>query len=206
MYTIVMGQDKSLITTVKETIYRREKLVDKIQFLIPQKYNDINLSDFTVVLKYCDQVNIAHSEFLSKDDVLYKNHLRFFLPIDTNITKYDGDIKIRLTLSKVDAESKKQYVLHTGETVITVLPLSDYYAFVNDESLEFVDQIVGNLEAKIDEVEKIAAIYDKEKADDLSYEDNKLQLTSNGEKIGKAIVITSGGGATPSEEFEVVEF
>ena len=43
MYTIVMGQDKSLITTVKETIYRREKLVDKIQFLIPQKYNDINL-------------------------------------------------------------------------------------------------------------------------------------------------------------------
>lgn len=206
MYTIVMGQDKSLITTVKETIYRREKLVDKIQFLIPQKYNDINLSDFTAILKYLDQTDTAHSEILVKDDELYKNHLRFTLPIDTNITKYDGDIHIRITLSKIDAEAQKQYVLHTGETTISVLPLSDYYAFVNDESLEFVDQIVGKLESKIDAVEKIAETYDKEKADNLSYEDNKLQLTSNGEKIGNAVVITSGGGTTPSDEFEVVEF
>ena len=42
-----------------------------------------------------------------------------------------------------------------------------------------------NLEAKIQATEKIAETYDKEKADNITYEDSKIQLTSNGEKIGE---------------------
>ena len=50
-----------------------------------------------------------------------------------------------------------------------------------------------NLEAKIQATEKIAETYDKEKADNITYEDSKIQLTSNGEKIGDSITIVSGG-------------
>lgn len=202
-----MNEDKSLTATHKTTIYQREKLVDKIQFLFPQTYGDLNLSECSVILKYLDQANISHAEILQRDNKLYKNHLRYILPVDTNLTRFAGNIEIRVTFSKVDMESQQQYVLHSGPLIITINPLKDYYAFVPDESLEFVDQLVGNLEAKLESVDKIATTYDAEKADNITYENNKIQLTSNGSKIGDAVTILSGGeGGSGDSEFEVVEF
>lgn len=207
LYTIVMNKDKELVTTVKTTLYQREKLVDKIQFLIPETYNDLTLSDFTAILKYVDQANVPHAEILIKDEELYKNKLRYTLPVDTNLTRFTGNVSVRLTFSKTDSETKTQYVLHTGEAIISISPLSDFYNFVPDESLEFVDQLVGQLSAKIEATDKIAETYNKNKADDLSYEDNKLQLTSNGEKIGKAVTISNSESPDPDDEtFTVVEF
>ena len=198
MYTIIMDANKQL--------YQRENLVDKIQILIPQYYQDIDLSDWIAVLKYVDQANIPHAETLTKDSDIYKNRIRFYLPVDTELTKYSGDITIRITLTKIDMNSKTQYVLHTGETTITISPLKDYYSFVPDESLEFVDQLIGNLEAKIEATEKIAEIYDTKKADNITYEDSRLQLTSNGQRIGDAITIVGDDTPGGDTEFEVVEF
>ena len=207
LYTIIMNKQKELIVTEKTYLYQRENLADKIQFLIPPEYNDLSLTDFTAVLKYVDQGNVAHAETLTKDDELYKGQIRYTLPIDTSLTRFAGDISIRITFSKVDMDTKKQYVLHTSEITITISPLSDYYSFVPDESLEFVDQLVGTLEAKIDATEKIAETYDKKKADNITYDDNKIQLTSNGEKIGNSITIVSGDNpGIIDTEFEVVEF
>lgn len=200
-----MNDQKELIATVKTMLYQKEKLVDKIQFLFPQDYNGLNLSECTAILKYLDQSNVPHAELLQKDEELYKDHLRYILPVDTNLTRFAGNIEIRVTFSKVDMESQQQYVLHSGPLIITINPLKDYYAFVPDESLEFVDQLVGNLEAKLESADKIASAYDAEKADNITYENNKIQLTSNGEKIGNAITILSGGESVDSE-FEVVEF
>lgn len=202
-----MNKNKELVTTVKTALYQREKLVDKIQFLIPETYNELALSDFTVILKYVDQANVPHAEILNKDVELYKNKLRYTLPVDTNLTRFTGDISVRLTFSKTDSETKTQYVMHTGEAIISISPLSDFYNFVPDESLEFVDQLVGQLNAKLEATDKIAEIYDKSKADDISYEDNKLQLISNGEKIGKAVTISSSESSDPDDEtFTVIEF
>ena len=85
-------------------------------------------------------------------------------------------------------------------------PLKDYYAFSADESLEIVDQIVGRLDAKIVVVEKIAETYVMNKADNITYEESKLQLTSNGKKIGDAITIIGGDTPGGDSEFEIVEF
>lgn len=207
MYTIIMNEDKSLTATHKTTIYQREKLVDKIQFLFPQTYGDLNLSECSVILKYLDQANISHAEILQRDNKLYKNHLRYILPVDTNLTRFSGNVEIRVTFSKVDMESQQQYVLHSGPLTITINPLKDYYAFVPDESLEFVDQLVGNLEAKLEAADKISETYDAEKADNITYDENKLQLTSNGKKIGNSVTILSGGeSGSGADQFEVVEF
>ena len=126
------------------------------------------------------------------------------MPIDSDLTKFSGDISIRITFEKIDVENQTQYVLHTGETTITISPLKDYYCFVPDKSLEFVDQLVGNLEAKIEATEKIADIYDKSKADNISYSKNNLQLTANGEKIGDSITLSDETAI--AENFNVVEF
>lgn len=65
MYTIVMRDDKSLRITEKATLYQREKLIDKIQFLIPKTYEGTDISGFTATLKYVDQGNVAHMEILT---------------------------------------------------------------------------------------------------------------------------------------------
>lgn len=209
MYTIIMDRTKNLITTEKTYLYQRENLVDKIQFLLPQKYSDLDISSCTIVLKYVDAANIPHAEILQKDVELYKNKLRYTLPIDTALTRYAGDIYFNLTCTKVDMDTQKQYVLHTGETTLSILPIQDYYAFVPDESLDFVDQLVGSLEANIEAMAKVADIYDQEKADNITYEDNKIQLTSDGRKIGNSITIATDESGNPgivNTEFEVVEF
>lgn len=200
-----MNEDKSLTETCKTTIYQRENLVDKIQFLFPQYYGDIALSDFKAVLKYVDQGNVAHSEILEKDEELYKDHLRYVLPVDTDITKFAGDIKLRISFIKIDVSTKRQYVMHTGELQFHVAPLDDYYKFAIDENLESIDKLIGDLTAKIEATDKIADIYNKTKADNITYQNNKIQLSANGEKIGDAITIQYDEG-TIVDGVPVTEF
>lgn len=204
MYTILMDKHKQLVKTIETKLYQHEKLTEKLQFLFPKFYNAIDLSEFTIILKFIDQQGIPHAEILSPDDDLYKGKIRCTMPIDSGLTKFSGDISIRITFEKIDMENQTQYVLHTGETTITISPLKDYYCFVPDKSLEFVDQLVGNLEAKIEATEKIADIYDKAKADNISYSNNNLQLTANGEKIGDSITLSDETAI--AESFNVVEF
>lgn len=202
MYTILMNSDKSLVCTTKTTLYQRDKLVDKLQILIPQTYEDINLSDFTAVLKYVDQGNEVHSEILIQDEELYKDsYLRYTLPIDTNLTRFAGNIKICLTLNKVDMEEMKEYSLNTGETTITITPLSDYYKFVSDESLSIIDQKVNELNVKLEAVDKMSTAYDETKADNikLDKETSEIYLTAHNKQIGDKIAINDLGNAIAEE-------
>lgn len=205
MYTIKMNDDKSLRITEKVTLYQREKLVDKMRFLIPSKYKDVDLSDFTTILKYKDQASVAHMEILTKsENQEYEEYLEYVLPIDTDLTQFAGDIEIRITLLKTDLENKTQYILHTGEAIITISPLEDYYTFVTDESLEYIDKIVGDLNTKIEMLNKISEVYDGTKADDIiRYEDGKIQLTANGIPIGSQVSIIDAENA---DELKIVEF
>lgn len=205
-----MNDDKSLTATVVTILYQREKLADKIQILIPPNYGELDLSEFTATLKYVDQANVPHAEILKKDTELYKEHIRYVLPVDTELTQYAGDITIRLTFTKTDMEVKKVFVVHTGELVIKISPLKDYYSFVPDESLEFVDQIVSDLQNKISALDKIADIYDKTKADNIQIKNGKtLQLLSNHTPIGDEVTVFSegsGGDTGCDGSFDIVEF
>ncbi len=201
-----MNDDKSLTATVVTTLYQREKLADKIQILIPPNYGELDLSEFTATLKYVDQANVPHAEILKKDAELYKDHIRYVLPVDTELTQYAGDITIRLTFTKTDMEVKKVFVVHTGELVIKISPLKDYYSFVPDESLEFVDQIVSDLQNKISALDKIADIYDKTKADNIQIKNGKtLQLLSNHIPIGDEVTVI-GEDQDDGGSFDMVEF
>ncbi len=123
MYTILMNSDKSLSKTVVKTLFQGENLVDKFRFLIPKTYNGLKLSDFTTTLKYIDQGNTVHSEKLALSDELYQNRmLCFYLPVDSELTKFAGNITIHLVLNK-----GKQHILHSGETTITINAVNPCY-------------------------------------------------------------------------------
>lgn len=155
MYTILMKDDKSLITTVRATLFQREKLVDKIQFLIPYMYQDLDIRNCQIVLKYIDQGNEAHSEFLIMDEELYKeNFVRCVMPVDTELTQFAGDISIHLSFLNLSTEPElHEEVMHSGDITITISPRSDLYNFVSDKSLSIIDQKMLELDAKIKAVE-----------------------------------------------------
>ena len=52
MYTIMMNPDKHLTKTVITTLYQNENLADKLKFIIPRVYEELNLSDFQCSLVY----------------------------------------------------------------------------------------------------------------------------------------------------------
>ena len=92
-------------------------------------------------------------------------------------------------MSKLDLDTGKQYVLHTGKTTITVSPLEDLYAFVADESLELVDRKILELEAKIQATDKLAADFESNQVDDLMLTGDLLQLSANDEPRGDGVRI-----------------
>ena len=196
MYTIIMNQDKSLTTSIRTTLYQREKMVDKIQFLLFQKYEDTEISDCTILLKYTDQGNVAHAVKLKIDEELYKDRVRCVIDVDTDLTRFAGDISVHLSFLKVDLESGLQEeVLHSGKTIIHINPIEDIYSFVSDESLEIIDRAMLELEAKAKAIDLMSSTYDNEKADDISIDDESIYLTSHGNKIGKEISFNTLGNA-----------
>lgn len=208
MYTIIMNSDKSLTTSIRTTLYQREKLVDKIQFLFPQKYEDIEIKNCTILLKYIDQGNVAHAERLVIDDELYKERVRCVVNIDTNLTRFAGNINIHLDFLKLNSDKGiYESVLSSGETIITISPLNDYFAYCADESLDIINKTVLELDAKTKALEAIAETLSDKKADNITYEDDKLQLSANGQKIGDAITIKSSeGGGVDEEGIPIVDF
>ena len=194
MYTILMKVDKSLLITEKSQLYQREKLVDKIQFLVPLKYEELDLSDFTVLLKYVDQGNVAHAEMLTKDEEIYKEqYYRYTIDVDTNLNRFAGDIKLHLTFIHVETEDETLHeeVMHTGETTITISPLSDLYQFVADDALEVLDAKMVELTAKLAAADKAAETWMKSKADDILIYGDNLQVSSNGTPIGTGVKLSA---------------
>lgn len=212
MYTILVTESNELITSVRERIMEKSKLVDSLHFLVETNYKNINMSDFTVVMEYILPKSKEYKiEQLRLSDNLYKNRLEYKLPFDTCLTKESGEIQIQLTFSKseMDAEGNiTQYVRHVSPTTITIIPLEAWSEMIPDESLSNVAQIFLKMDSQIKELRDIAISIDENQPDNLTYEEGYLQLSKNGEGIGDKIKISddnydpSGNG----KGIKVIEF
>ena len=204
MYTILMKENKSLVATSRTVLRQYESLVDKIQFIIPKMYGDLDFStgDYRIVLKYVDQANIPQTVFLEKEDELYKeNYINCILPVGIEFTKFAGDITMYISVMDVNIEDEtKAEVLHTNGITISITSLDDIYGFAPNESFQKMDQEILKLQAAIKANTILAEAIDQNKADDLSYEDNTLSLMANGKKIGTSHVLDQ------QKEIDIVEF
>lgn len=195
MYTILVNEANELITTVKERIMQRSKLVDNLHFLVEPTYKGIDMSDFTVMMEYLMPVSREYkTEILVKSDALYKEQLEYKLPFDTCLTKEAGKIEVQLTFSKVSLDAdgnSKQQVRKTTPTVITITPISAWSDIIPDSALGALDQRILKLDAQMNGINDfVASLYDTQ-VDDLSYdkEDYTLQLTSHGVGVGSKVSI-----------------
>lgn len=221
---ILLTQEKSLIQTRRIRIYQRESLVDKLKILVPLVYQDISLEPYKVTLQYIDVEGTIRSEALIRktdneggyddyeDKAGNKTHMVYILDVNSKLTRYTGELTLKLTLDYVDYESQTasdsddesapdpepiHHVLNTGETKVTVLPVADYYSIVPDESLSLINQKIAELDAKQKEIEATAEIYDREKADNIELHISKtnqcIRLTSHGIPIGDDIDLNTLG-------------
>lgn len=206
MYTILVGESNELVTSVKERIMQRSKLVDNLHFLVDPTYKGIDMSGFTAMLEYLTPVGREYrTEVLVKSQELYKDHIEYKLPFDTKLTREAGDIELQLTFVKVtlDADGKDtQMVRKTSPTTIKILPISAWSDIIADSSLNAIDQRLIQAEAMIQAVGEMTQYIDDNKADNISYnkEENYIQLTANGEPIGDKIILKAVGTNVTSIE------
>lgn len=193
MYTLLINENNEIITTVKERIMQRSKLVDSLHFLVDPIYKGVDMSDFTVMMEYILPVSREYkTEILVKSDDLYKEKLEYTLPFDTNLTKEAGKIELQLTFVKVevDADGKStQLVRKTSATVITVIPVTVWSDIIPDSALSALDQRLVKLDAQMNGINEFVSNMISTQVDDLEYNDDEgtLQLTSGGVGIGRKV-------------------
>lgn len=174
MYAIKMNDDKSLITTIKATIYQHEKNADTLVFLLPQTYEQIDLANCTTLIRYILPNGVGKSEELEMDPEPYKTYYKYRLKITSSLTNVAG--KIELWLSSIDLQDN--LVFRSGAVNIEILPSKDISDYFSDEDMDQLDK----LNTKI-------AMLEQNKADSIVYngDEKQLQLTANGALIGSPV-------------------
>ena len=199
MYTILVNDDNTLTTSVRERIMQRSKLVDSLHFLVSPTYKELDMTDFTVTMEYILPVSKEYvSEVLVKSEELYKEMLEYKLPFDTDLTKEAGEIEVKLTFSKVDLDADGndiQYVRKISATSITIIPVESWCDIIPDKALDAIDQRIIKTDAQIKALLEANEITRLEKADNLVLDSDtkELYLTAEGEQIGDKVKLSDLG-------------
>ena len=199
MYTILVNDDNTLTTSVRERIMQRSKLVDSLHFLVSPTYKELDMTDFTVTMEYILPVSKEYvSEVLVKSEELYKEMLEYKLPFDTDLTKEAGEIEVKLTFSKVDLDADGndiQYVRKISATSITIVPIESWCDIIPDKALDAIDQRIIKTDAQIKALLEANEITRLEKADNLvlDSENKELYLTAEGNQIGDKVKLSELG-------------
>lgn len=206
MYTFYLTNEKELSATDRCIIHQREKLVDNFKFLIPKIYENVDLTDARIELQYLNPANESHKETLVRDESNENrdDYMDYIFPIDTNFTRFAGDLHLKLVLTKVDIDEKKFYYLESSEATVSISPLSDYFAFVSDDAINPINEKIAELDARFKALDKLAETYDTAKADNLKLdsETSELYLTANGKAIGDKVSLSDLENEVPAVDID----
>ena len=193
MYTILITDTNELIVTKKERIMQRSKLVDSLHFLADEIYKNENMSEYTVVLEYLLPVSKRYrSEILTLSSEKYNDKLEYVLPIDTERTAEAVDVEVQITfiISEIDEDWQSvQKLRKTSACDIMIVPISAWADIIPDSVLTPLDQRLIKQDAQIKALDEFNQFIVKNKADNVVFSDSKLQLTSQGVRIGDAVTI-----------------
>lgn len=195
MYVLLVNEDNTISTTKRERIMQRSKCVDNLMFLVSPIYKEIDMANATVTLEYLKPVSHRYkTEILVLSDEMYKDHLKYILPFDTELTDEAGSIEMQLTFTLVDldADGKEyQYVRKTSKTVVPIVPITAWSDIIPDSALSALDQRLIKLDAQTKGLEAYAEYLSQTQVDNLRYDDisETLQLTSNGNTVGDKVSV-----------------
>lgn len=195
MYTILVTSNNELVTSVKERIMQRSKLVDNLHFLVEPVYKGYSMADFTVTLEYILPISREYkTETLVLSESLYKDRLEYKLPFDTNLTKEAGKVEMQLTFTFVDLDvdgNDIQRVRKTSAAVIEIVPVTAWSDIIPDSALSALDQRLIKLDAQMKGLNEFTGATYGSGVDNLVYnsEDETLQLAAKGVGVGNKVFV-----------------
>ena len=119
MYTILITNDNEMDVSVIEPVVEGSNKANKIRFLVPQMYEDLDMSEFTVTLEYViPKSRWSYDYVLEPSEELYKGMLEYLYEITDEFTEEDGEVEVHLTFVKDDI------VREIRPTTIRVYPIT----------------------------------------------------------------------------------
>lgn len=197
MYTILVGEDHSLVTTNKERIMQRSKLINTLCFYIRKELNGLDIANCTVVMEYWLPVSHKYdSIILSPTSSDMVEHLQYLLPLDTDLTAEAGDLQVQLSFIFVDLDesgNNVQQVKKTNVESIPIIPIAAWSDWSPDSRLTALDQRIIKADAQLKALEEMNKAAIENMVDNITYdeESNKLQLMADDKVIGDAVTIKS---------------
>ena len=101
MYTILSTKDNEMDTSIIDPIVADSNQVDKIRFLVPPMYNDLDMSEFTVTMEYTlPKSKWSYEETLEASEELYKGMLEYLYEVTDDFTDEEGEVEVALTFTQ----------------------------------------------------------------------------------------------------------
>lgn len=196
-YIILVCDDNSLYGSCKSKIMQKEKLFNKLCFLVAPHYNGYDMSQCTVTMRYVLPISKEfETETLVLSNEKYKDYLKYTLPIDTKLTKEWGDIELNLTFTMVDTDDNGnlvQRVRKTDNYLLNITQIPNWDSIVPDSALEALDQRILKQDAQIKALAELANAIDGNVniVDNLVYNDTEatLQLSAKGVGVGDKVSV-----------------
>lgn len=196
-YIFLLENDNEIVTSHREVLMQRSKLVDEVWFIVNPKYKtcENDMSVFSVVLEYIlPNSKSYHSLELVQDKEGYKEYLKYVVPLDSNLSSEAGDIQLQLSFIYVglDADGNGvQKVRKTRPAMLHITPVAAWGDIIPDASLAAIDQRIIKTQAQIKELGYYAEVLGKNQVDNIvyNYREDTLQLTANGIGVGNKVSV-----------------
>lgn len=177
---IKMNNDKSLSVTISSTIHQYENNADTIIFLLPPTYEDNDLADNTIYLRYILPNEYGKSEVLERQTDMYMGYNQYRLKVGSRFTSVPGNIELWLSV----INEHDDIIMKTGSATIRVMPSKDIVEYFDDTDINQLDQVTQKLtNLEISKADNLITTYDN---------GQYIQLLSGGLPIGDRVLLSSG--------------
>lgn len=187
MYTIIVNADSSVVASVIEPIRQNSNLAHTLRILVPSEYCGYNTVDFMAVFQYkTPESGAVGAEILKASEKPYKGFIEYLLPLKVSTTKEAGVVRFFMTfmMNSVKNDQKTAIVCKTAQADLMILPEDDYDGALPDDALGIIEEKMLQLHEMQSELRDMQENLDVNKADNIIYKDDTLQLTANGTPIG----------------------
>ena len=185
MHTIVVDNNNYMHTSVYKPILQCSNLTEYIKILVPEIYFKYDMLDFMAKLEYkTPETGRIGSIELNDPAILENGYIQFVFAVDIDMTEEAGTLKVLLVFTKENEQGGESLVRNVGPADVYVKPIEKW-----EEDSDSVDKKLAEMQNMIDDIKETQDRMDKEKADNISYTDDMLQLTSNDSLIGDAVKI-----------------
>lgn len=212
MQKIIFREDNKSFNKINDiTLFEGEENADYLEILVPQKYNNIDLSDCNIRLTYITSDNHENTFLINeyKQDILYKDNFLYLINIDERFTSVVGKIQMYLTFSKSD---EKDILFKSGVATMFIKDHPSGNNELTEKELDIIDQVVLISNKALKTAESVEQRADSGEFDGFSptavvtKEDNGVTITiedRNGTTSEK--VLNGEKGFSPTVETEKVE-